>query len=1047
MLNQFARTALCCLSAVLGALCAGPAGAATVSWTNSAGGNWSDGSNWSTGLRPTAADTAAITLAGTYTVTLDLEATVAGLSLGGASGTQTLQTSANTLTLNGPGTINPHGALNLAGGTFTGSGLLTVNGAFTWSGGNMTGTGTTRVSAGKTMIVTGNSTLDLGRPLVNAGTIRWTGSALTGGASTIVTNQAGALFDCAVDQATYAQVGSAPPQLNNSGTFRKSGGTDNTALYWVFNNNGTVQVQTGFLFLNRPGSSTGLFDTAAGAQLVFNASGAHLLNPGARFQGAGRVRLDGGTLTLNTGISVPEFVMSSGTLNGASTFTSGGLFTWYGGRMEGLGKVVIPAGRELRIGAGSTAKVLLRRVDNSGLVRWAGGDFIGSGQGTVFNNFAGAEFDCEVDQAFAHTEGGVPPQFNNAGLLRKTEGGGNTVCGFDLKNTGTVRAQVGNFSFTGAYTQTAGSTILAGGSIQCDSVMQIQGGVLTGSGTVAAAVSNAGRVRPGASPGVLSIGGNYTQTAAGSLDIEIGGTTLGTQYDRLDVAGTATLAGKLNVQFINGFAPAAGDAFPVLLYSGRTGTFSTVTGLETSSAVALTPNYNANNLTLGAVALQPDLHIKKGGDAASAYGIDNTYQETPDGAQIVPQSVDPNGTATYNIRVQNDSTIVRKFVLKAWENDAAGWAVVYKVGATNITTALKGAGYATASIAPAGSIVVTLTMTPSVSAPAGGNKAAILKAFASATDATVRDAVEATTSVNSVAKPDLLIKKGSDPASAYATDNRYQTVAGSPQMVTQGVDRGMIATYHVQVQNDGNAAQPVVLKATETAGAGWTIGYRVAGVEIGPAITSALGYTTAVLAPGASLVVTLTVRPGGTVYGGSTKSVTIGAYRDNGAVPVSDVVLARAAVNVTKKPDLLIKAHAGAAGTYANDNVYQTAPAGDQIESQGVATSATVTYDIRVQNDGSVAISPVLKAVESDGSGWVVLYKVGLADITAAIKGAAGYTTKRLVPGATVVVTVAMTPDLGTLGLKSSTVNAFVDAADTTVRDAVQAASTVAAGP
>ncbi|HEX6963300.1 MAG TPA: hypothetical protein VF175_15645, partial [Lacipirellula sp.] len=53
----------------------------------------------------------------------------------------------------------------------------------------------------------------------------------------------------------------------------------------------------------------------------------------------------------------------------------------------------------------------------------------------------------------------------------------------------------------------------------------------------------------------------------GILEIEIGGTNAGSQYDQLNHmlgAGVATLGGVLDVQLINGFAPAAGDAFDII---------------------------------------------------------------------------------------------------------------------------------------------------------------------------------------------------------------------------------------------------------------------------------------------------------------------------------------------------------------------------------------------------------------------------------------------------------------------------------------------------
>ena len=106
------------------ALIASPAAAADISWANALGGNWNTGANWSGGSPPGASDNAIITLAGTYTVTLDVNATVAGLTLGGATGVQTLLASNRTLTLNGASTIAPNGRLDLRASTVAGSGTL-----------------------------------------------------------------------------------------------------------------------------------------------------------------------------------------------------------------------------------------------------------------------------------------------------------------------------------------------------------------------------------------------------------------------------------------------------------------------------------------------------------------------------------------------------------------------------------------------------------------------------------------------------------------------------------------------------------------------------------------------------------------------------------------------------------------------------------------------------------------------------------------------------------------------------------------------------------
>jgi len=102
---------------------------ASVTWINAAGGNWSTGSNWSTGVAPTTTDVVAIDLTGTYTVTLDVNATIAGLIVGGASGVQTLSGTSRTLTVNGFSTVAPSGVLSLSGSTLAGTGNLTSSGS------------------------------------------------------------------------------------------------------------------------------------------------------------------------------------------------------------------------------------------------------------------------------------------------------------------------------------------------------------------------------------------------------------------------------------------------------------------------------------------------------------------------------------------------------------------------------------------------------------------------------------------------------------------------------------------------------------------------------------------------------------------------------------------------------------------------------------------------------------------------------------------------------------------------------------------------------
>src|SRR5271154_3982173 len=76
-----------------------PSVEAQISWTNGAGGNWNSAANWSPNQIPLAADNVSISLAGSYTVTLDVAATVESLVSAAVSGSQAFSIPSKKLTL------------------------------------------------------------------------------------------------------------------------------------------------------------------------------------------------------------------------------------------------------------------------------------------------------------------------------------------------------------------------------------------------------------------------------------------------------------------------------------------------------------------------------------------------------------------------------------------------------------------------------------------------------------------------------------------------------------------------------------------------------------------------------------------------------------------------------------------------------------------------------------------------------------------------------------------------------------------------------------
>jgi len=97
-------------------------------------------------------------------------------------------------------------------------------------------------------------------------------------------------------------------------------------------------------------------------------------------------------------------------------------------------------------------------------------------------------------------------------------------------------------------TGTSGTVIVAGGKLGGSG--RVNGNLRNGD------ASNAGGiVSPGQSVGTLTVDGQFSQVATGTLAIELGGTAEG-QYDRLDVLGAlATLGGFVDVSYADGFMP------------------------------------------------------------------------------------------------------------------------------------------------------------------------------------------------------------------------------------------------------------------------------------------------------------------------------------------------------------------------------------------------------------------------------------------------------------------------------------------------------------
>jgi hypothetical protein len=286
-----------------------------------------------------------------------------------------------------------------------------------------------------------------------------------------------------------------------------------------------------------------------------------------------RVNLSGGALVINgtsshTGIfnlnSGGSLNVQSGMFTIADPFTANGSIS-----LSGAGSALSVTNGTLTIGStgslnsigtGST-RVLDAQINNQGTIVVAADLHINRGDANHVNS---GLITCSV------------------GSLSVIQTGDNP----SFTNTGTMAISV-SATFTGGTVQNSGSGLIRGGGL-----LNVSDAIFTNSADIA----------PGSSAGLLSLSGNYQQSAPGTYRCELGGLVAGSSHDQLVVIGSADLNGELAVSLINGFIPAPGDSFVILTYDSFTGAFADTSSLEgIAPGIDLVQDYQANQLVLHAV--------------------------------------------------------------------------------------------------------------------------------------------------------------------------------------------------------------------------------------------------------------------------------------------------------------------------------------------------------------------------------------------------------------------------------------------------------------
>ena len=268
--------------------------APSLRWINPAGGNWSNPTNWSTGVVPGTNNSVLISDGNMYTVVLDVNATVNTLTLGGSTGTQILSDSTNNLTVSSAANVNAGGVLLIGGGTFSGASSINSGGVLDWAGGTFAGT--LRVAPNGLLDIYSPASKTLSGAITNAGSgsIVWNGGNINVTNSGVFYNQTGALFDIWCDQAI-----SGAGSWYNAGLFRKSAAT-NTTIGVMFSNSGTIEPLAGILSFG-----SGDLILLPSSVLEFPIAGQ---TPGSQFGQiamSGAIRLDGALSVIPTNSFVP----------------------------------------------------------------------------------------------------------------------------------------------------------------------------------------------------------------------------------------------------------------------------------------------------------------------------------------------------------------------------------------------------------------------------------------------------------------------------------------------------------------------------------------------------------------------------------------------------------------------------------------------------------------------------------------------------------------------------------------------------------------------
>ncbi|HZT86446.1 MAG TPA: autotransporter domain-containing protein, partial [Stellaceae bacterium] len=438
-------------------------------------------------------------------------------------------------------------------GSLAGAGSVLLDPATLTVGGNNTSTVFSGVISGPgNLTKQGTGTFGLSGANTYTGATMVTGGALQAGAAnafspaSAFTVATGAVLDLNNFNQTIGSLAGGGGVTLGTATLTTGGDNTSTLFSGVISGTGGVTKQgTGAFTLAGANTYSG-GTTVTGGTLQLSGNGTLGSAAAATTVSGGFLDLGGTNQTQNGGLTLTAGAVNNGTL------TSSGVFALQSGMV----------GAALA-GTGSLSKTTAGTVMQSGASTYTGATSVAAGtlQGGAANAFspnsaftvlAGAVLDLN---GFNQTIGSLAGTGNvGIGAATLTTGGDNSSTSFSGAFSGTgglVKQGSGTFTLTGdssGFTGTANlnagalvvGTDLAPGAVFGGSVLVGPGTVLSGHGTILGGVANSGTVLPGGSVGTLTIAGNYTQSASGTLAIQL----TPAAASKLVVGGAAILGGS-----------------------------------------------------------------------------------------------------------------------------------------------------------------------------------------------------------------------------------------------------------------------------------------------------------------------------------------------------------------------------------------------------------------------------------------------------------------------------------------------------------------------